>query len=52
MDICTAVAAAKTGVLLEQAIAERSKLIVVPALLSRSPKSLAGMIASFTKKKN
>lgn len=51
MDICTTVTAAETSELLEQVIAERVKLIVVPTLLSRSPKSLAGMIASFTKKK-
>ncbi|WP_031385725.1 PilZ domain-containing protein [Desulfonatronum thiodismutans] len=49
MDICTTVAAAESGELLEQAIAERAKLIVVPALLSRSPKSVAGMITSLTK---
>ncbi len=51
MDICTTVTAAETSELLEQVIAERVKLIVVPALLSRSPKPLAGMIASFKKKK-
>jgi hypothetical protein len=50
MDICTTLAAAETNELLEQVIAERAKLIVVPALLSRSPKSLAGMVTSFTKK--
>lgn len=50
MEICTAIAAAETGELLEQAIAERAKMIVVPALLSRSPKSVAGTIVSFTKK--
>ncbi len=50
MDICTSVAAAETGELLEQVIAERAKLIVIPTLLSRSPKSVAGMITSLTKK--
>ncbi|SMP53367.1 hypothetical protein SAMN06295888_10899 [Desulfonatronum zhilinae] len=50
MDICTTVAAAEAGELLEQVIAERAKLIVIPTLLSRSPKSVAGMISSFTKK--
>ncbi|PTN35039.1 hypothetical protein [Desulfonatronum sp. SC1] len=50
MDICTAVAATKSGELLEQAMVERAKLIVVPALLSHSPKSVAGTITSFTVK--
>ena len=50
MDICTTVAAAEADELLEQALAERSKLIVIPKLLSRSPKSVAGTITSFTQK--
>lgn len=50
MDICTSVDAAETSELLEQAIADRARMIVVPAPLRRSPKSVAGTIISFTKK--